>query len=83
MQAGQASADSAAGRKLMEAISCIPQMEGSKFETILNSTMQVSHNQTHIHCVYSREGEGKVTLPSPSIPCLGASPALEGCAFVL
>lgn len=51
-QAGDVPANPAAGRKLMEAISCIPQMEEAKFESILNSTMQVWTSRgslTHNH----------------------------------
>ena len=40
-QAGKVAGNPTAGRKLMEAVSCIPQMDGMKFESILNSTMQV------------------------------------------
>ena len=40
-QAGKVAGNPTAGRKLMEAVSCIPQMEETKFESILNSTMQV------------------------------------------
>ena len=41
-QAGKVAGNPTAGRKLMEAVSCIPQMEETKFESILNSTMQVN-----------------------------------------
>ena len=41
-QAGDATGNPTAGRKLMEAVCCIPQMDEATFESILNSTMQVS-----------------------------------------
>ena len=40
-QSGEVAGNPTAGRKLMEAISSIPQMDEMKFESILNSTMQV------------------------------------------
>ena len=41
IQSGEIVGNQTAGRKLMEAISCIPLMDEMKFEAILNSTMQV------------------------------------------
>ena len=40
-QAGKVEGNPTAGRELMEAVSCMPQMDETKFESILNSTMQV------------------------------------------
>jgi translation initiation factor 3 subunit F len=45
--AGDVTGNPTAGRKLMEAVSCIPQMDEATFESILNSTMQ-----DHLMVVY-------------------------------
>ncbi|CAI8032960.1 Eukaryotic translation initiation factor 3 subunit F [Geodia barretti] len=45
--AGKVEGNPTAGRELMEAVSCMPQMDETKFESILNSTMQ-----DHLMVVY-------------------------------
>ena len=40
-KAGKTPADSQVGRSLMEVISTVPEIEPAKFESLINSSMQV------------------------------------------